>query len=392
MHQHSSTDTSTTWLVPPSLAASKSKKNSRRKGIWIGIRGSGHYQSALSKALGSESAKLVPQRNNTHDIFAIAISANQRIIGYVPTNLARVLYSQIGFLKLGGHECMVPLETEKLEYNDTISAWACVPSIQGLNTIAPLKEVFNSLDPLWNSVPIHIQHDIEKNGYHLNEEHASTLWSLKDNAPDFWFSRGLSEDVTDIGITLYLKNLRANAAKKAKRERAARDRSILRCNDRGMTNGEIASKHGVSSSTVGKILKSAGRNSNRAIPDPNRISSANHVDLSRLEHPYYGFTRYNAEAILNRAEKCVRAANLQRTGISRAKIAEIMDISLKSVEKYLPDGKFYIDPRINEHRMELASNLMRTQKSSEESASELRQARVDAVVISTFHLKEPSND
>jgi transcriptional regulator with XRE-family HTH domain len=97
--------------------------------------------------------------------------------------------------------------------------------------------------------------------------------------------------------------------------------------DAGWTNAQLATDLGVSSGTVEKLKRDV------------RGAPSEHNDLQRAA----------------RLERAQAALELQRSGLSRAEIAEKLEVSVESVKELLRDAKFYADPATDSARRELAN-------------------------------------
>ncbi len=339
----------------------------------MGIRGTSYYQQALKRAKSSTFATLVPQLNNAHDNTAIGIQANNSLIGYVPRNMAHTLYSQIGFLKLQGHSLRISVHinhnAESSKYLDypEYSAWACIPTHRGINKLAPLKDLKEAFQPLWDSLPDDLRDTIARDGYHLTSETGPQVWKNRHSAPNFWFSRSFDGENIDLGVNLALQSLREERRRIEQLEKKKRDKQIIRMNESGLPNKKIAERLAISSSTVRKILKGAGRSAAETKPT--------------------GINATNVKSLLARAEKCLLAADRQSEGISRAAIAKEMNTSIKSVEKYLTDGKFYRDMSRNFRRKDAIICIRKNSNLDSYSEDELRRARNDSVIVERFNLQ-----
>lgn len=99
--------------------------------------------------------------------------------------------------------------------------------------------------------------------------------------------------------------------------RQERDDRVVRHHRDGQTQSAIAERLGVSQATVAKILQENG------------------IETSFVS---------NEEASLRRAERAMTAAKMQKSGSSRAEIADHFGTSIESIKVLLRDGRFYLDP------------------------------------------------
>ena len=366
------------WLARASYPGDPSRTNqkidiAKVDYFWMGIRGTSYYQQALKRAKSSTFATLVPQLNNPHDNTAIEIQANNSLIGYVPRMMAHTLYSQIGFLKLRGHSLRISVHiNHNVESSQYIgcpeySAWACIPTHRGINKLAPLKDLKESFQPLWDSLPEDLRDTIARDSYHLTSETGPQVWKNRHSAPNFWISRSFDKENIDLGVNLALQSLREERRRTEQLEKKKRDKQIIRMNESGLPNKKIAERLAISSSTVRKILKDSGR--------------------SAVKNKPTGINATNIKSLLARAEKCLLAADRQSEGISRAAIAKEMNTSLKSVEKYLTDGKFYRDMSRNSRRKDAIIYIRKNGNLGSYSEDELRRARNDSVIADRFNLQ-----
>lgn len=358
-----------TWLVTPN--ASRKQKPGDRKidiakvdQIWIGIRGTRHNQRALKKFKTATFGKLIPQRNNPHDNTAISIETNGALIGYIPRAMANILYSQVGYLFKQNHALQIPLSIT--ENSSEASAWACIPTTTGIGKLAPIDELAKAFRPLWENLPADLRDTISKDGFHLSSETGPELWKHTHHAPRFWFSKGFNEENIDHGVNLMLRTLRERRNQEVAQSRLQRNKLIVSANKNGLTNSQIADTYGVSRSLIYSALKAAGRTAVRATET--------------------GLTEPNKTSIIERAQKCLTAAELQSRGMSRGEIAGEMDISLKATEKYLTDGHFYNDMKRNLRRKYALQCLQNESDMKDFTDKEMRQSRIDALVVSHFNL------
>lgn len=366
------------WLVHPERAQ-KTKLGDRTvdigkvNHIWVGVRGVTYHQHALRRARGAPFGKLVPQRNNPYDSTAIAINAEGAVIGYVPRAMAYVLYSQIGHLSHQGHPRQVPIRIQTNPDNGNLSAWVCVPTRKGIDKLVPIKILHSNFLPLWDALPSALRETIAKDAFHLSDETGAALWGYTNHAPEFWLSGQFDAQNVDIGVTLALKRMRELRNRKVEQKRKRRNKNIVIDNHAGLTNAEIAVKHDVSKAVVYSVLKEAG------------------LSAVRPKTAATGLTESHRKSIVGRAQRCIHAADLQVGGASRSEIASEMGTSVKTIEKYLPDGKFYREMSLNPGRKLAALSITKDLPIGDISDDELRQARIDAVVILTLNLSTGPN-
>lgn len=372
MHTPQHDAISTTWLVTPTESQSLkpgdySTDISKVDQFWIGVRGTRHYQRALERTRQSTYAVLVPQRSNPHDSTAVAILAGgSTLIGYVPRSMAHSLYSQLGYLKMRGHKLQVPLKVQNNQERSCLDAWACVPTRKGIDKAVPVKLLIKSFMPAWNALNDTIRIRIAKNGFHLDSETGPLLWKKANYATDFHFSGKFDEDNVDPGVTFALQKLREKRNKDAINSRKKRNKSIVADRNSGMTNAEISNKRGVSTSLVQNVLRSSG--------------------LSSIKPKTSGLSEDNITSLLERARKCLLAADEQARGLARKTIADEMGIGLKTVEKYLTDGNFYRDLTRNPSRKKSIEIMLSNPHYQTLTDDKARQARADIIVIRHFEL------
>lgn len=377
------------WLVTPEQAR-KYKPGGRKHNIvtascvWVGARGSNHYEGAVRNARTATNARLIPMKGNPHDNTAVAIEASGQVVGYVPRKFARAIYSQLGQLKLKDHGLQVPIRIEANyeKFADPFSVWACVPTTKEMNRHLPLEEVWSKFDKVWANAPDDLVSKIEADGYHLTQETGWKFWSAIQSNPSIWISREFNEENVDISVELFLKRQRLARNARVARARQNRKRAVISDNKRGLVNKEIAERHGISASTVGSILRGAGLSSNRAA----RKSSASALRTpagSAESEPYSGFNSVNKKNVIERAERCILAVRLQQDGRKRSEIAAEMGVSAASVKDYLRDGKFYLDNSLNPERK---NALEAFESHGSCSPDRLFQARKDGLVMA--HLRQ----
>lgn len=372
MHRPRNDTGPTTWLVTPSASQSLkpgdySTDISKVNQFWIGVRGTQHYQRALKRTRQSTYAVLVPQRSNPHDSTAVAILAGgSTLIGYVPRRMAHILYSQLGYLKKREHKLQVPLKVQNNYERSCLDAWACVPTRKGIDKIVSVKLLIKSFMPAWNALDETIRIKIAKNGFHLDSETGPLIWKKANFAPDFQFSGKFDEDNVDSGVTFALQELRQKRNDDLKNNREKRNRSIVADRNSGMTNAEISNKRGVSTSLVQSTLRSYG--------------------LSSIKPKSAGLSEANIASLIERARKCLLATDKQANGLTRKAIGDEMGISLKSIEKYLTDGKFYRDTTRNPSRKMSIDIMLSDPHHHQLTDDAARQARADIIVIRHFEL------
>lgn len=252
----------TTWIVHPDIAERRKPGTrrvdiSRTSEVWVGVRGVNHYSLAVSRNYWMTEAVLVPQRDNPHDLTAVAVHVGHQLIGYLPRSMAAILYTQLGILRIRGHSCKVPVLIDRDEDAHQWSAWVCVPTMKGINKLVSRTDLVNEFMHIWKSLDPEVRETIEKDGFHLSATTGPLLWAAGGRAQGFWLSRKFAEDEVDVGVTLSLQTLRERRNRKRERARRRRNQAILADHAAGTSKAEIARRHGISPSTVSSVLRAS---------------------------------------------------------------------------------------------------------------------------------------
>jgi hypothetical protein len=251
-----------TWLVRPETAnrrkpGSRGVDISRCSEIWLGVRGVNYYSFAVSRNYWMTEAVLVPERDNPHDLTAVAVHVGHNLIGYLPRTMASILYTQLGILRNRGHSCKVPVLIDRDEDVDQWSAWVCVPTMKGINKLVSRVDLVKEFMHIWTSLDPEVRETIERDGFHLSATTGPLLWAAGGRSPNFWLSRKFDKDDVDVGVTISLQTLRERRNRKREKDRQRRNQAILADYEAGITKAEIGRRHGVSPSTVSVVVKAS---------------------------------------------------------------------------------------------------------------------------------------
>lgn len=303
----------------------------------------------------------IPEPSNKYDPCAVRLDLNGIKAGYVNSTSAPRLYSIAKYWEARGKITYLPgeiwFDLSELERGYDLNSWVALPTDQELYNHIPVDKIMEEMLSWWKEVPSDVHDDLVRSWYQMTPKVRCHMMRKRDLLPDVPI-HGPAEGRAPLVVEWALREIRladqAERARKRLEQRNERNDQIVHLLKQGLTFRETAECLKLSPGTVSKVAKQFG--------------------IAPIEK------KLDAKGIL---KKCYRALELQKSGLSVAKVAESMGVSVGTAERYLGDGRFYAFPDLNMDRLLLACEYHDglTREQAECSVNQWRRARVDSYVL-----------
>ena len=258
------------------------------------------------------------------------------------------------------------------------SAYVALPTQSRLERFIDRNQIAREISAIWDALPPTVRGEIEDANYWLNEATATAVVNVRDCAPHSAFPDTPSPDAMPAAWCDFMRAKRQarrkqRAAERERERRAAahrraqsevgrtqRDARIVALHRRGRSRASIARELGVSSGTVTKALAKAGI------------------------HQAGGMNDYSRAAQVARIDRCGKALDMQRSGLTRVEIAHALGVSAETVKLLLRDARFYESPEDNQRRLDLAVIAHQhqwTRAALDDASKETKRAVADAQAL-----------
>lgn len=318
-------------------------------------------QTPVSTRQASVRFAAIPEPSNEWDPCAVRLDLNGIKAGYVNATSAPRLYSIAKYWEMRGKVTYLPgqiwFDLSELERGYDLNAWVALPTDQELSNHIPVDKILEQLLYWWKTAPSDIRDDLVNHWYHMTPKVRHHMLGKRDLLPDVPM-HGSAEGRAPLVVEWALREIRlydqAERARKRAIVRFERNERIISLLKQGKTFRETAELLNLSSTTVSRVAKEHGYEPVKKKPDIRRI-----LDVSS------------------------QAIKLQKSGLSVAKVADSLGVSLGTAEKYLTDARFYASPELYVDRFVCAYQYHAglVEAGVELSDDKRRRARVDAYVL-----------
>lgn len=318
-------------------------------------------RTAVSTRHASVRFAAIPEPSNKFDPCAVRLDLNGIKAGYVNATSAPRLYSIAKYWESQGKVTYLPgeiwFDLSELERGYDLNSWVALPTDQELYNHIPVDKIVEEMLSWWKEAPSDICDELKRSWFHMTPKIRRHMMRKRDLLPDVPI-HGPAEGRAPLVVEWALREIRladqAERARKRLERRSNRNEQIVHLLKQGLNFRETAERLKLSPGTVSKVAK----------------------ELGFVAHG----KKSDAESILNR---CYRALELQKSGLTVAEVAESMGVSVGTVERYLGDGRFYAFPDLNMDRLLLACEYYDglTQEQAKCSVNQWRRARVDSCVL-----------
>ena len=318
-------------------------------------------RTSVSTRHASVRFAAIPEPSNKYDPCAVRLDLNGIKAGYVNSTSAPRLYSIAKYWEEQGKVTYLPgeiwFDLSELERGYDLNSWVALPTDQELYNQIPVDKIMDEMMSWWKAAPSDIRDELVRSWYHMTPKIRRHMMRKRDMLPDVPM-HGPAEGRAPLVVEWALREIRladqAERARKRLERRNKRNEQIVRLLKQGLSFRETAEFLELSPGTVSKVAKELG-----------------FVSYKR---------KTNVKSVLN---KCYRALELQKSGLTVVEVAESMGVSVGTVERYLSDGRFYVFPDLNMDRLLLAceyyDGLSREQAKC--GVNQWRRARVDSCVL-----------
>lgn len=384
-----------TWDAARSIDPHDPRSFDERPLTWMGVRGAKFRDPARWFYPPNEWVEtwgeLVPEPFNKFDDHALAIDLDGINLGYAPRAYAEYAHPCITALNNNGFRILTPLRYQ-CEHDSTVdlliaNAYSVLPTLGELEKLLPTDEEYTKmLTPMWDALDPQVRAGILLGRPVLDVDTILPVLAQRHLAEGAGLPREPRLTAIPPGVDRFFSRKKAEQQQAEIEHRRRRDESIVAAFEEGWRQVRIAEKHNVSSSTVARVLRNAGVDtrtprvnpvqrrersqiiamlerglSRREISDALGVSNhtvAAAADEAGIAVPSQtGVNDYSRVKMRERLEICRRALRLQADGASRTEIAQQLGVSEDMAKKYLADGRFFENPRINTDRLDRARAL-----------------------------------
>ncbi|OKL46955.1 hypothetical protein BSR28_05910 [Boudabousia liubingyangii] len=289
--------------------------------------------------------------NNKYDKRAIGIRWEGRLLGYVHRTVAYKMQWHINYLELRGMEieCPALVRFKGGEFDEArlanaspsqrrilaneyeFHAYVALPTVSILEKDTDWKLVKQRLTEVWQEAPDEIKSSLIGTDLYENKKLGRWLQKVRTQIPEAGIPD--TRDTSQLPKQLYdffqeQRMLRHEELTKKRREQ------IIEAINSGMLLTHIARQLHASTSTIKSVAQNAG------------LTIATSTK--------------NKQSKTSRVDRCIHAVNMAKEGKTHKEIANILRVSLSTVEKLISDGRFYLEPNLYPQRVIDARNYKYT--------------------------------
>ncbi|MSS85426.1 hypothetical protein FYJ24_11870 [Actinomycetaceae bacterium WB03_NA08] len=368
---------------------------------WAGVRGRAYYGSAYAdlrtwgKKYPNEVRRfrfqIACEPDNPHDGTAVKLMIDGRLAGYVAAHLNGNIFDIVHYLNATGSPCEAFGEYSWMDPDNDgdyeEGAWVALPTFRWRDQLIDQQAIFDQFrERLWDRAPEDLREQIEKNGFHFDDQTLSWFVDHRSQAPLVPLpSRADSEYVTP-ATQQCLHDLRHE-----RNERRVRERIERRLAEDAARESRRAEKRREREEREAKAreLLVQGYSKTR-VQKETRLSweriSEFHAALG-IESVNEGHNQSNSEARQRRTALAFEALALQEQGSTRRDIASVQGCSVETVKLRLRDARFWRTPEQDGDRLENARKASSKDDAGLASLSDgaRKTARRDVAVLREMH-------
>lgn len=318
-------------------------------------------QTPVSTRRASVRFAAIPEPSNEWDPCAVRLDLNGIKAGYVNATSAPRLYSIAKYWEMQGKVTYLPgqiwFDLSELEKGYDLNSWVALPTDQELCNHIPVDKIVEEMLSWWKEAPSDICDELKRSWFHMTPKIRRHMVRKRDLLPDVPI-HGPADGRAPLVVEWALREIRLADQEERARKRLERRRNrngqIVHLLMQGLNFRETAERLKLSPGTVSKVAKEYGYAPAKRKPDVLRILNVS-----------------------------TQALELQKSGLSVAKVAETLGVSLGTAEKYLADARFYFSPELYVGRFVCAYQYHAglVENGAELSDDKRRRARIDAYVL-----------